>query len=176
MRLTDEFLNPNNKFYLSTYGSILALGFCGADDFINRSYNMSYNHSIARGELKILEEGFKYCLTTKEKLIAGLKNYFINEIKFLRDILPLKEETIESENEDGTWNLEYVMEYNEPEIEKLAQTKLDEFLEKYIEPKSFMVPPEKNIDNSIYEISMDKGRGMTHFALKDLVGARDDKA
>ena len=157
MTLIEEFKDPVNKLYISTYGAIFALGFCGKQDFIDRSYNMCVNHGIANGELKCLEDGFYYCLTTKAKLANGLKEYLINEIKYNKEIPLLKDICVEEENEDGSINVAaYCIEYNEPEIEKLAETRVIDILDNYITPKNFMANLEDKISNDFYEIAHDR--------------------
>jgi ribosomal protein L37AE/L43A len=157
LTLVDEFKDPANKIYLSTYGAIYALGFTGKQDFINRSHNMAYNHSITNNTiLKEVQAGLWVCRTSKERLANGLKNYFINEIKYTREIPPLKDEYVEIPNGTEEPDLEYIIEYDDAAIEKLAETKTSDFIEKYIIPKTFMIAEDSTINNHFYEVSFEK--------------------
>lgn len=160
----------NNQFLLSYYGNQFALGFKGSKQFIEKSYNLCSNHSISTGRLIYFQSDFSYILTTKKKIINGLKNYFINELK-VNKILPLiKDEIVEDEDKDS---IDYIIEYNEEAISKIAQEKTENFILKYIKEDNFMVPINKEISNLFYETSLFK-KPSGREGLSDLTDVWDD--
>lgn len=167
MSLENDFINTNNKFLISHYGNANALGFKGTKQFIEKAYNLCFNHGITDGRLICLEDGFYYILTNRDKLFKGLKSYFVNELKF-KKILPfIKDQWNDDESE-------YLIEYNEDAIEKLAQQKTEDFILKYIVEDNFMMPFETFVNNQFYETRLLNQKFVGKNTLNDLENVRDD--
>lgn len=153
MLLNEDFKNTTNSFILSLYGSSLVLAFKGSKDFIKRSYNLCYNYSITNGNLLHFDGEIYYIIikkekngiTPKERLRKGLNLYFINEIKMNKEIPLLKDQWNNDESE-------YLIEYDEAKIQKMASIRTDEFIIANIKEDNFMMQYFANSNSNIFPI------------------------
>lgn len=128
-------------FLLGPYGNVQAFGFKGDKDFVRRSYNLCYNYGITNKRLHKLSEGLYYVVTNEKNILEGLKNHFVNEIKYTKEISLLKDEYDENNEVEP-----YLIQYDEEKIDKLATDRAAEFFAKKIILSNFM--PEFSINNN----------------------------
>lgn len=102
IKLEDE----TGEFIYSDYGASGALIFVGNGDFADRSFNLVYNFDICK--IKKLyrcgEIGY-YVLTTPDKIINGLSQYYKAQLIINHEVMPTesidKEENIKLEWDDA---------------------------------------------------------------------------
>ncbi len=156
----------HNPFLLSVYGANYALGFKGDSSFINRCYNWATNTGVVHKGARLLWYYEKdtgrlayVCPKSVSKIIEGLKLQFRAEIIASREIPPLRDELVESEDE--AVEPVYHLEFDETGIEKLSAQRADEFMSAHVMKDNFVldrpvsIAPIYAFHTPFYSISAD---------------------
>ena len=125
--------NETGKFYISSYsGSADAFYAEGDKDFVKRFDNLCFNFKITNGKLHKIFGNMFYVLTTKKKLIAGLKQCFYLEL-----VQSAGKYSYITDPEDEKIVLESFLD-NGPELEKLAIAQAEDFFQNKIIKQKFI--------------------------------------
>lgn len=131
MTLNDE----TGKFLLSFYGNSFALGFKGDNKFIQRCFNWAHNHSVTSGGLHwFYDHGGKLAyilIKSREDIIKGFAAQFRSDIIMGHEVPPLKDEM-------NPRTLDYILEYDEEKIEKMALERAEKFFAERVELENFL--------------------------------------
>jgi hypothetical protein len=134
--LTDS---PSNELIFSPFSLYPALCFRGTETFVARMSNFVVNFSlIKKGKIYNYNQGnTKYVLSPQDRILHGLKQSYCAEIILNNTLYPsikYKFEVIDGEKDEE--NAQFILTWDEAEVESLASNLAINFWEKYIKKQN----------------------------------------
>ncbi len=133
------------KVFLSSYGNEFAFGWIGDAEFMTRMENLVFNYGLSTGKgytvkynlikpkFHTIYSGMSYILTSVDRLMAGLTNFYINQVKQGKDYPPEIRKVIY--DEEGTF---VDVQWEEDVVFDLAFDRAQKYYEEIIIQSNFM--------------------------------------
>lgn len=158
--LRDEL--ENGEFLLCPFGRAYSFGFHGPPDFIWRAYAFCQNRSIISRSATLhwfhgANGPLAYVITTKERILAGLKSQFRGEIVTNREVPLIRDEWLDGEEDNDP--CVHRLEIDEEKVNSLAAERAYHFLTYDIINDPLMMTRASGIA-PVYEVREERGEGI----------------